>query len=66
LSAEGLSFSEVLDRLRADLARRYIADERISISEITWLLGYNEPSSFTHAFRRWTGMAPRQARSLAA
>jgi AraC-like DNA-binding protein len=66
LSSEGLTFSDLLDGLRADLARRYIADERISMSEITWLLGYQEASSFTHAFRRWTGMAPRQARSRAA
>ena len=66
LSSEGLTFSDLLDRLRADLAKRHIADQRISMSEITWLLGYQEASSFTHAFRRWTGMAPRQARSLAA
>jgi AraC-like DNA-binding protein len=62
LSSEGTTFSELLDRLRGDLAKRYLADGGISISEIAWLLGYNEVSSFTHAFRRWTGMSPRQAR----
>ena len=63
LSFEGLTFSEVLDALRGDLARRYLADEKLSISRIAWLLGYREVSSFTHAFKRWTGKTPRQARA---
>lgn len=63
LSSEGLTFSEVLDALRGDLARQYLADEGLSISRIAWLLGYQEVSSFTHAFKRWTGETPREARS---
>jgi AraC-like DNA-binding protein/DNA-binding CsgD family transcriptional regulator len=63
LSLEGLTFSEVLDSLRCDLARRYLADEKLSISRIAWLLGFQEVSSFTNAFKRWTGTTPRQARA---
>jgi AraC-like DNA-binding protein len=63
LSADRLTFSGLLESLRSDLARRYLADEDISISEIAWLLGYQEVSSFTHAFKRWTGQSPRQARA---
>jgi AraC-like DNA-binding protein len=63
LSAEGVTFSEVLESLRSDLARRHLADSNISISEIAWLLGYHEVSAFTHAFKRWTGKTPREARS---
>jgi AraC-like DNA-binding protein len=63
LSAEGLTFSGVLGSLRSDLAKRYFADEDISISEIAWLLGYQEVSAFTHAFKRWTGKTPREARA---
>jgi AraC-like DNA-binding protein len=33
------------------------------VSEVAWLLGYRELSSLTHAFKRWTGMTPRQFRS---
>jgi len=62
LAAEGLTFSTVLDRLRADLARRYLQDGDLSISEIAWLLGYGEGSAFTHAYKRWTGKSPREAR----
>jgi AraC-like DNA-binding protein len=63
LASEGLTFSQVLDALRGDLAKQYLADRNLSISRIAWLLGYQEVSAFTHAFKRWTGMAPRAARS---
>ena len=63
LSLEGLTFSEVLERLRFDLAERYLADDGLSISQIAWLLGYREVSAFTHAFKRWTGKTPRELRA---
>jgi AraC-like DNA-binding protein len=64
LAAEGLTFSSVLDRLRADLAGRYLRDKDLSISEIAWLVGYQEVSAFTHAHKRWTGKTPREARAI--
>ena len=63
LAAEGLTFSEVLERLRGDLGRQYLADPGLSISQVAWLLGYQEVSAFTHAFKRWTGQTPREARA---
>jgi len=63
LSAEGTSFTKVLNLLRIDLARRHLGDQDLSISQIAWLLGYQEVSAFTHAFKRWTGRTPREARS---
>jgi AraC-like DNA-binding protein len=65
LSAEGVTFGEILEEFRAALARRYLKDRELPISEIAWLLGYREISSFTHAFKRWTGMNPREFRSSA-
>jgi AraC-like DNA-binding protein len=62
LSSEGLTFAGVLQRLKSDLAKRHLADETLSISEIAWLLGYQDVSAFTHAFKRWTGRAPRAIR----
>jgi len=62
LASEGSSFSEVMNRLRLDLAQRHIADPSLSISQIAWLLGYHEVSAFTHAFKRWTGKTPREMR----
>jgi AraC-like DNA-binding protein len=64
LAAEKLTFLTVLDRLRADLARRHLADKDLPISEIAWLLGYAESSAFTHACKRWTGRTPKEVRAL--
>ena len=63
LAEEGATFSDVREALRGDLARQYLADESLSISQVAWLLGYQEISAFTHAFKRWTGMTPREARA---
>jgi AraC-like DNA-binding protein len=66
LSDEGLNFTEVLQQLRRDLAVRYLDDSRLHISKIAWLLGFNDLSAFTHAFKRWTGKTPSQIRTTAA
>jgi AraC-like DNA-binding protein len=63
LSSEGLTFSEIAEDLKGDLARHYLGDGDLPISQIAWLLGYREVSAFTHAFKRWTGMTPKQARA---
>jgi AraC-like DNA-binding protein len=65
LAAEGFTFTSVLDRLRVDLAQRYLQEEDLTISKIAWLLGYQEASAFTHAYKRWTGRTPREARAHA-
>ena len=63
LSREGLSLTRVLGELKLELAKRYLLDENLTISEIAWLLGYREASAFTHAFHRWFGKTPREVRS---
>ena len=65
LSDEGLNFTEVLQQLRRDLAAQYLEDPKLLISKIAWLLGFNEVSAFTHAFKRWTGKTPSQMRTTA-
>jgi AraC-like DNA-binding protein len=66
LAAEGSSFTQILAKVRLALADRYLADRRLAISQIAWLLGYSEISAFTTAFQRWTGMPPRVARARVA
>ena len=63
LSEEGLTFSELLDSLRSDLANRHLADRDLAISQIAWLLGYSDVGAFSHAFKRWTGKTAGQARA---
>ena len=60
LSEEGLTFSRLVDRLRLELARRYLLIEGLSISKVAWLLGYREAGAFSHAYRRWTGKSPSE------
>ena len=63
LGSEGLTFGAILNDMRRALAEHYLADEDLSISRIAWLVGYQEVSAFTNAFRRWTGLTPTQMRA---
>ena len=63
LAAEGLTYAGILEELRFALARHYLSERDLPISRIAWLLGYTEVSTFSHAFRRWTGRTPRADRS---
>ena len=65
LAGEATSFEVLLDEIRHQLALRYLADPRVAISEVAYLLGYSEPSPFHRAFRRWTGNTPGERRARA-
>lgn len=62
LAEEGTSFQRVLDGLRHALADRYLSDSNLSQSEIAFLLGYSSLSSFSTAYRRWSGRSPGDMR----
>ncbi len=55
------SFNAIREEVRKQLANRYLAD-KLAIAEISFLLGFSEPSAFFRAFKRWTGMTPLEAR----
>lgn len=60
LQEEGSSFSALLATVREELARAYLANDALSMLDITLLLGYAEQSAFSAAFKSWTGMSPRE------
>jgi AraC-like DNA-binding protein len=62
LREAGTSFREVIDGLRQDLAVRYLAEERLAISEVAYLLGFSEASAFHRSFKRWTSQTPADYR----
>lgn len=62
LKAEGVTFKELLEETRRELATQYIGNSRLSINEVTYMLGFAEPSNFTRAFKRWHGMPPSEYR----
>lgn len=62
LEDQGTCFAGLMDEVRRELALRYIADQRLALGEVAYLLGFSEPSAFHRAFKRWTGMTPAAAR----
>ena len=62
LADEGNSFKELLDSIRHELALGYLEVSNMSIGELTFTLGFVDQSSFSRAFKRWTGMTPSQYR----
>ncbi|MCH8543054.1 MAG: AraC family transcriptional regulator [Alcanivorax sp.] len=62
LTAHGISWQQFLDRARTQLAREYLADTSLSLSDVALLLGFSEQSAFNRAFRRWTGTTPGKLR----
>lgn len=62
LQEAGLSFTQVVDEVRRELAERYLADPKLDLTDVAFLLGFSEQSAFNRAFRRWTGQPPQQWR----
>jgi AraC-like DNA-binding protein len=58
LEEEGISFQYIADQARKQLALKYLKSGEHQIKEISYMLGYNELSAFTRAFKRWTGTPP--------
>ena len=59
----GTSYNDVLDQMRRQLAMRYLREPQMAICEVAYLLGFSESSSFHRAFKRWTGLTPKEFRS---
>jgi AraC-like DNA-binding protein len=57
------TYLQLVDDTRKDLALRYIEDPRRSVTDITFSLGFSQPSAFTRAFKRWTGLNPSDYRT---
>jgi AraC-like DNA-binding protein len=62
LRAEGHSYSELVEQARYLAARALLRDGDIKITEIALDVGYSDTSHFDRAFRRWTGITPREFR----
>ena len=62
LHKEGTSFKLLLTEIRRELALQYIQDRSKTLTEICFLLGFSEVSSFSRAFKGWTGHPPSEAR----
>jgi AraC-like DNA-binding protein len=63
LQAAGLTYKDIVEDVRRELALSYLKQRHLPFSEIAMLLGYSELSAFSRAFRRWTGASPREYRA---
>lgn len=60
LQRDGVQFQDLADKARKAMALHYMGNGQYPVKEIAYLLGYNEVSAFTRAFKRWTGVSPQQ------
>ena len=63
LAEAGVSYSQMIERCRCKSACQSLETTRTPIQDIATSLGYRDVSSFSRAFRRWTGTAPRAYRN---
>ena len=66
LHKENTSFKFLLNEVRQELAEQYIKDRSITLTEMSFMLGFSEVSSFSRAYKNWTGQAPSAARGAVA
>lgn len=62
LLAEGTSYQDIKDELRRDAAIHYLCHSGLSVAEVGYRLGFQEPSAFYRAFKKWTAVQPGEYR----
>jgi AraC-like DNA-binding protein len=60
LQALGINFNQLLKDIRIEMALEYLDEGKLSLTNISELLGYTEQSAFSRAFKHWTGQTPKQ------
>jgi AraC-like DNA-binding protein len=60
----GTTFDELRERVREDLAVKYVQRSNLRLAEISEMLGYSQQSAFSRAFKRSRGVTPQQLRAM--
>lgn len=60
LAAEGTSFRALLGEARSNVAVDLLCHVGLTVEQVSRRLGYTDTSTFTHAFKRWHGVAPSE------
>lgn len=66
LARHGESFQSLLGEARREMAREYLQDASLELTEVAYLLGYEDDNSFYRAFRQWEGLSPGEWRKRVA
>jgi AraC-like DNA-binding protein len=64
LRDEGISFEDIKDEVRRDVALRYLSQRSMPLIKVATMLGYSEPSVLTRSCYRWFAHSPRRVREL--
>jgi len=64
LTEDGVTFQQLMEEARRELARHYLLHSSLELNETAYLLGYEDANSFFRAFHAWEGTSPGQWRSL--
>jgi len=62
LSSAGVTYSDLLDGVRFENAAKLLRDTNAKIIDVAFSSGYTDPAHFTRAFRRFSGITPREFR----
>jgi len=65
LTEEGTTFAELIDLVRREMAERLLAHGHLTPTEMSFALGFSDPSNFYRACKRWFGQSPRAIRATA-
>ncbi|UUA73862.1 helix-turn-helix domain-containing protein [Cellvibrio sp. QJXJ] len=64
LQNQNANFAQIRDALRFHYAIKYLIDEHMSVDNVSKVLDFSDRTSFTNAFKRWTGLSPSVFRKL--
>jgi AraC-like DNA-binding protein len=60
LKLEGTNYQQIKETIRRDIALTKLIKERLKVKDVAAIVGFSESSSFTRAFKSWTGLSPRE------
>jgi AraC-like DNA-binding protein len=63
IAEQGRTYQQLLEQARRELSQHYLAEGKLELNEVAFLLGYGDASSFFRAFRQWEGVSPGQWRA---
>jgi len=58
LNDSGTSYKDLVENIRQTMAEQHLNQNRLSLGEISYLLGFSNVANFSRAFKRWKGITP--------
>lgn len=60
LAEEGTNFTKIVDDTRREIAQQYLGNGQLTLKQLSFQLGFSDPSAFNRACKRWFGQSPQQ------